>query len=451
MLIKWFKKIFPRRELYIRSNGRVQFVTLTPRLQVATIVTSFLTVFLLIGTGLAIFFEDEIIAFKKMQNKQAIAKYEMHIKQLEASLQTVENKNKITQNWFEEVTNTIETRHNELTEVFEKHASISEQLNDMRGKYLVASRKVTRKKEKTKLLANAGNDEGLHFESRVKTGVKNVAQFTLSEMSEFSGRKLQQTKNVKNLTGNLGERIERLFSRQQELLDALEVSSDKNITEASAIIKATNIGDVEDFIEQIAKQNPNGTGGPFIPITIDDPNIPETVKKQLTRIGNNLEKLSNLNISIANLPLAKPVHYYKTTSNFGPRVDPLNKRVAFHSGLDFGAPAGTKIHATLPGKVVKAGRKGPYGKIVEIDHGNGLTTRYGHMKSIKVKPGQQVSFHDVIGTVGSSGRSTGPHLHYEIWHNGKVKDPINFIRSGKHIFSAFLTTPQSQEARNGSR
>ncbi|MGC6472241.1 MAG: peptidoglycan DD-metalloendopeptidase family protein [Parvibaculales bacterium] len=438
MFKTWFKNIFAERELYIRSQGRVRFITLTTRTQATASLAFIVTVLALIGTSLAIFLEDEIIAFRKVQNEQVIADYEAQISRLQATLTAMENKNRITQNWFEEVTNTIETRHNELTEVFEKHAAISSRLNDMRSAYHKESRKVTRQTGKTDLVASAGQDDGLHFESRMKTGVKNVAQFTLSEIPELSGARSQQDRHVDTLKGSLGGRIDRLFSRQQELLNALEVSSDRNIAEAAAIIEATRIEDIDNFIAQAVSKSSEGVGGPFIPVAVDDPNIPETVKKQLIRIGNNLEKLSNLNTSIAALPLARPVHYYKTTSDFGPRVDPINKRAAFHSGLDFGAPSGTNIHATLPGKVVKAGRKGPYGKVVEIDHGNGFRTRYGHMKSIKVKTGQQVVFHEVIGTVGSSGRSTGPHLHYEIWHNGKVKDPINFIRSGQHVFSAYL-------------
>lgn len=438
MLKNWFEKYFAERELYIRSQGRVRFITLTPVTQLTACLA---LIFILLGlsaTSLAIILEDEIVAFRKVQSKQVIAEYEAQIRYLQTTLTALENKNKITQNWFEEVTNTIETRHNELTEVFEKHAAISSKLNDMRSDYNQVSQKVSRQKGKTKLVASANQDDGLHFESRVKTGVKNVAQFTLSEIPELSEARAQQSIHLETLKGSLGGRIDRLFSRQQELLDALEVSSDRKIAEAEAIIKTTKIEDIDNFIAQAVNQNNQAVGGPFIPITVDDPNIPENVRKQLIRIGNNLEKLSNLNTSITALPLARPVHFYKTTSDFGPRIDPINKRAAFHSGLDFGAPAGTSIHATLPGKVVKAGHKGPYGKLVEIDHGNGLRTRYGHMKSISVKTGQQVGFHDVIGTVGSSGRSTGPHLHYEIWHNGKIKDPAHFIQSGHHVFTAYL-------------
>ncbi len=437
-LTQLMKRVFATRELYIRSNGQVRFITLTPRSQFMAFMMSILVVGSLVTTALVIFFEDQIVAFRTLQNENLITKYQTQITELETALTTMENKNQITQSWFEEVTNTIETRHNELTEVFEKHASITNQLNQMRNTYVDASRKVTRQKGKTKIVASASQSESLHFESRLTTGVDNVAQFTLSDVPEISNRKNHQSENLDILTGKLDDRINRLFVRQQELLDALEVSSDKKILEAKAIIAETKIGPIDEFVAQISEGNPSGIGGPYIPVAANDPNIPEDVKKQLTRIGNNLETLANLNLSIASLPLARPVHYYKTTSDFGPRKDPINQRVAFHSGLDFGAPAGTKIHATLPGKVVKAGRKGPYGKLVEIDHGNGLRTRYAHMQSISVSVGQEVAFHEVIGKVGSSGRSTGPHLHYEIWHNGKIKNPIHFIRSGKHIFPTYL-------------
>ncbi|MEC9178858.1 MAG: M23 family metallopeptidase, partial [Pseudomonadota bacterium] len=98
--------------------------------------------------------------------------------------------------------------------------------------------------------------------------------------------------------------------------------------------------------------------------------------------------------------------------------------------------------ATLPGRVLKAGHKGPYGLAVEIDHGNGFRTRYAHLKSIKVRRGQKIDFHQVIGTVGSTGRSTGPHLHYEIWYKDKVQNPMSFTQAGKHLFSSGLPSGQ---------
>ncbi len=241
-LTQLMKRVFATRELYIRSNGQVRFITLTPRTQFMAFMMSILVVGSLVTTALVIFFEDQIVAFRTLQNENLITKYQTQITELETALTTMENKNQITQSWFEEVTNTIETRHNELTEVFEKHASITNQLNQMRNTYVDASRKVTRQKGKTKIVPSASQSESLHFESRLTTGVDNVAQFTLSDVPEISNRKNHQSENLDILTGKLDDRINRLFVRQQELLDALEVSSDKKFLRPKQLLQKPKSG-----------------------------------------------------------------------------------------------------------------------------------------------------------------------------------------------------------------
>lgn len=111
------------------------------------------------------------------------------------------------------------------------------------------------------------------------------------------------------------------------------------------------------------------------------------------------------------------------TSGFGYRTDPIDHTRKFHDGLDLAAPAGTAIHVLRPGVVTFAGRAGGYGNLVVVDHGGGLETRYGHCASLSVAPGDRVEVGDVVGTVGSTGRSTGPHLHYEVRRDGIPVDP----------------------------
>ena len=133
------------------------------------------------------------------------------------------------------------------------------------------------------------------------------------------------------------------------------------------------------------------------------------------------------------------------TSGFGARIDPFKKRAAFHAGVDFGTASGTPVHTTLAGTVTRAGYKGPYGLIVEIDHGNGFRTRYGHLARALVRQGQRVEFQQHIADAGNSGRSTGPHLHYEVGYDGKVRNPMAFLDAGKPIFNiaeAIQSTPQ---------
>jgi murein DD-endopeptidase MepM/ murein hydrolase activator NlpD len=117
------------------------------------------------------------------------------------------------------------------------------------------------------------------------------------------------------------------------------------------------------------------------------------------------------------------------TSHFGPRNDPINGKAAFHKGIDIGAPTGTAIHAVRAGRVIFAGPHGGHGNLVEIDHGNGVITRYAHCSQIGVVEGQVVGENDVVGLVGNTGHSTGPHLHFEVHVDGRAVDPLAYFDS----------------------
>ena len=124
------------------------------------------------------------------------------------------------------------------------------------------------------------------------------------------------------------------------------------------------------------------------------------------------------------------------TSGFGVRPDPFLGRPAMHSGLDFRSETGDPVRATANGVVESAGWSGGYGNMIEIDHGNGFATRYGHLSKIEAKVGQQIRIGQIIGRVGSTGRSTGPHLHYETRIDGDAVDPQKFLRAGLRLGNA---------------
>jgi murein DD-endopeptidase MepM/ murein hydrolase activator NlpD len=121
------------------------------------------------------------------------------------------------------------------------------------------------------------------------------------------------------------------------------------------------------------------------------------------------------------------------SSPFGVRNDPFLGRPAMHTGIDMRGDTGDPVHATAAGRVTIAGRDGGYGNMVEIDHGNGLATRYGHLSAIDVKVGEHIRIGQVIGKIGSTGRSTGPHLHYETRVNGEAVNPQKFLRAGLRL------------------
>ncbi|MEM8949283.1 MAG: peptidoglycan DD-metalloendopeptidase family protein [Pseudomonadota bacterium] len=177
-----------------------------------------------------------------------------------------------------------------------------------------------------------------------------------------------------------------------------------------------------------------GQGGPFQLAGADAGDAEKTDK-----ITTDIQRLVALQTMARTLPLGAPLDHYNLTSPFGKRSDPITGELAFHGGLDFGAAPNSKIRATAPGRVIHAGPLGPYGNTVEIDHGMGVTTRFGHLKSVSVEIGQEVSFRDVIGIIGSTGRSTGRHLHYEVRLDGEAYDPAKFLDTGRNLVWAFGT------------
>jgi murein DD-endopeptidase MepM/ murein hydrolase activator NlpD len=122
-----------------------------------------------------------------------------------------------------------------------------------------------------------------------------------------------------------------------------------------------------------------------------------------------------------------------TSSNFGVRIDPFLNRPAMHTGIDFRGNTGEPVRATASGTVTAAGWSGGYGRMVEIEHAHGVSTRYGHLSEIDVKVGQSIKIGQVVGRLGSTGRSTGPHLHYETRIDGEAVDPDKFLRAGTRV------------------
>jgi murein DD-endopeptidase MepM/ murein hydrolase activator NlpD len=172
-------------------------------------------------------------------------------------------------------------------------------------------------------------------------------------------------------------------------------------------------------------------GGPFIPLPSDVD--PETFRDGVALVTAEVERFETLQDTVSGLPLMTPMSGATITSRFGVRTDPFRRRPAMHTGIDFRAPSGQPARATAAGTVISAGYNRGYGNMVEIDHGGGLTTRFAHLSKILAKKGQKVERGDTVGQTGSTGRSTGPHLHYEIRVNGRAIDPMTFIRAGEEL------------------
>ena len=182
-----------------------------------------------------------------------------------------------------------------------------------------------------------------------------------------------------------------------------------------------------------------GTGGPMLPpratdevpqalADIDDLGALEarfaSIEEQMALVA---DASATRNLALMRMPTRPPIADAELTSTFGNREDPITGRRAFHAGIDFAAEPGTEIHAAAGGTVAFAGFRSDFGWMVEIDHGNGLSTRYAHASRLRVKAGELVTPGEIVAMSGSTGRSTGPHLHFEVLQHGEPADPRRFL------------------------
>jgi murein DD-endopeptidase MepM/ murein hydrolase activator NlpD len=231
-----------------------------------------------------------------------------------------------------------------------------------------------------------------------------------------------------NVLVRLTTSLDQVERRQIAALGAVEERMDSRMRRMRGVVSdlGLNLASLEAAVPRSAM------GGPFIPVKLTANAGP--FEKQLYRINTTRAEMDRLNRTLALVPYRKPViGEVEFTSGFGVRSDPFLGRPAMHTGLDFRAATGDPARVTANGKVVSAGWSGGYGRMVEVDHGNGLSTRYGHLSEINVKVGEIVKLGQVIGLVGSTGRSTGPHLHYETRIDGEAVDPQKFLRAGVRL------------------
>ncbi|SFP25917.1 Peptidase family M23 [Geopseudomonas sagittaria] len=181
---------------------------------------------------------------------------------------------------------------------------------------------------------------------------------------------------------------------------------------------------------------PQGCSGESLqgqaPSLADLPRTEEATRCLRSVLDGLLESVAKRNAALMTIPSRRPVvAQARFGSAFGNRVDPFNRHLAFHSGVDFSIHTGAAVLAAAGGRVRFAGRNGGYGKLLEIDHGNGLVTRYAHLSRMDVRKGEVVTPGQRIGAVGSTGRSTGPHLHFEVLRHGRFVDPQRFLALGE--------------------
>jgi murein DD-endopeptidase MepM/ murein hydrolase activator NlpD len=227
--------------------------------------------------------------------------------------------------------------------------------------------------------------------------------------------------NVAAALERLDASLDRVETRQAASLNSIEERYDAKSRRIRGVLAELGI--------DAARSGGANVGGPFVAARL--PAHSGTFEHHIHRVHVARAQADRLARTLAVVPLRIPVlGQPDISSGYGMRIDPFIRAPAMHTGMDFRGETGDPVRATADGKVTVAGSNGGYGKMVEIDHGHGLSTRYAHLSDINVTVGQRVRAGHIVGKVGSTGRSTGPHLHYETRVAGDAVDPRRFIRAG---------------------
>lgn len=321
------------------------------------------------------------------------------------------------------------------------------------GKYF-SYKEVVKQKEIEVHQANLIN---LDLQSRIDSLQGNLVRLNnyFSTVKNFDHNQGKNRKSGSRRSNKKHDKTSRILKKSKETLPRISFLEKDTIVKNINENTLSRIQDLEKIIAMTGLSLSNVAPASETKITLFeeyyDPNLskggPETHNTspeqfQLAEGANidegigfaeNVSKLLYLENLLNSLPVSIPMKRYYISSLFGNRVDPLLERAAHHYGVDFAGPKEAEVFSTGPGVVKFAGKKGNYGIFVEIDHGYNITTRYGHLTTALVQKGQHVKRGQLVGLQGSTGRSTGQHLHYEMRYKNKPYDPLKFIKAGKYV------------------
>lgn len=440
---KFFGHRFPERQLYHRSRGTVQFVTLTARAQIGLLLLTLAFLGWVAYASVNVVFKDQIIEAKEQHFATLQAAYEGRLADMQAAYDELNSALVLTQDRFAKATAELEEKHREISEVFARQQAALNSLGDWRERVATAYKAQNRTADGNQIVMSLSEPQVAlagRASDNYMGGALEDDQLDTDKPGGIFG--INITQGLPAAHARASHLIERqmtnLDAAQRDIISELEVSSQESNKKLEKIISATGLS-VERVLDQVAADqrasSKDGVGGPYFPISSKKARVDEEFAHNMKALETTIGRLSDLQSALASIPLVSPIQVDRHfASRFGKRTDPFTGRPAFHYGLDIVAPFKTPVLAPTPGVVVFAGRHGPYGNMVEIDHGNGMRTRFGHLYAISVKVGDKVGFQQQVGLLGSTGRSTGPHLHYEVRFNGTLRDPALFLEAGRYVF-----------------
>lgn len=396
----FFDRAFPERQIYHRSGGTVRYVSLSPGKQALLALTAVGLAGWCVYASANTLLEGPQATASNAEVERERAKYDRWLNESRAQAAASQALLEERTRQFDRATQDFESRHEVLRSLLEYAGGNSVQL--------AATRPIER--DGARIIMAASIDEAEPRQSRAVTSEPYQVQ-----------------------TVGFRARNENLEQDQERTLSELEDSVVEQSETVRGVLRLTGVS-----MTSLTGSGEEETGGPLVPqdfvAYLRDSGLNPAFAERVAQVAARVTESRRLGDIANSTPLAPPVAVdYRETSGYGGRVDPFTGRPAFHSGLDLAAFERAPVVATSPGTVVFAGTRSGYGYTVEIDHGHGFKTRYAHLRDIQVRTGERVAIGQRVGSMGSTGRSTATHLHYEVWFRGRAVDPISFLRAGRHV------------------
>jgi murein DD-endopeptidase MepM/ murein hydrolase activator NlpD len=384
------------------------------RLVLATVIGGLLCSWYLVAT-VYLFFRDDLVAVLMRSQTEMQFVYEDRIASLRAHIDRIATRQLVDQDSFEGQLNELVARQSQIESRAAVLSGLADQARaagmDVVMPEVETTGSVTAKPRLAPTRPTPEPDDHAAIDSApAYTGV--ALRFGGSGTEADVGQTLSR----------VAESIDLAALTQNTLLARLEREAAETPARFNALLEGIGL-DADRFSAQGKRQ----VGGPLVPIPKDLGSFGKSVR----RIQNAIAESRQFALAMESLPLRRPMpQRNELSSGFGPRKDPFLNTPAMHTGLDFRGETGEPVRVTAGGRVIGAGTVGGYGKMVEVDHGFGLTTRYAHLSAIAVAEGDEVARGAIIGKLGSTGRSTGPHLHYETRVDGNPVNPLRFLKAG---------------------
>ncbi len=425
---RWFKE----RQIYHRSDGVVHFISMSPRTQIALATVIGAAMLWVAYASVNFVFKEQIIVAKERDRRVVETLFNKRLAQSQRAYDDVSSLNVIMQQEFDATMAEISARHQTLKSMVERKASVDTDLDALaKGLSEAGSPNGAKPTNGNRIMIDVAPAEPTPRQSRISLLRRQATQEAMAQ-----GAQVPTNSPAAPALNQMRSASADLYVEQVLLLASLEERAERQVDELKLILASTGV-DANDLMPSPKISNMVlAQGGPFI----DASNLSSAASaffRHANRAGLLVDELRDVQDAVNSIPLSSPLTVSRRyTSGFGIRRDPINGRAASHHGLDFTAAWASPVRATAAGTIKFAGVRHGFGRCVEIDHGNGFVTRYAHLNRIVVQAGQRVKLNQKVGELGNSGRSTGPHVHYEVLFRGQPRNPQRFIEAGRYVFES---------------